>query len=135
MRAILCVLVFLLSSCGQPKEFYVPPAAGDVIEITVGFIDFDAATRTVIENVATKEQAAELLQCLSTGYRDDQPAKWRVLGDLIIKTSAEEIPVSLYFAGGKIGAFSIYGNYYRGCSDAEFERLLRSVAKNGVIPE
>ncbi len=67
----------------------------------------------------------KILDLFSCAKLDRNPAKWQVLGYLIIKTiSSTEIEIGLFSTSERKGAFEIDGTYYRGSKDAEIVKVL-----------
>ena len=75
--------------------------------------------------VFSPEYVPRLVELLRKGRVDPFPAKWMYMATVDVERGdGVTTHVDLFFGDGTRGAFRVGHTYYRGATDAEFERLL-----------
>lgn len=128
---IFIALVPLADGCGGARESVAALAAADVVTVQIEVSGPRDKGPKLGPFLAATEDYERILGLLRGGVVDHRPAKWVVLGSVLIETRAGKvIEVTLYRTGQETVAYSIGHTYYRGCS--EFISVLAECASRSA---
>ncbi|GAC1346655.1 MAG: hypothetical protein NVSMB14_09640 [Isosphaeraceae bacterium] len=120
---------------GEEKPTGPLPREKDVRSLKVFYLDDKTNDRASFE--ISKKDWAKILDALAPAKRDDHPARWELLGAMVlVTTEGKSIVVNLYSVGEGVGAFSIENadrkgrTYYRGGKSADLLKALRAASRN-----
>ena len=106
------------------------PKMTDIESIKASY--FDPAQKRVVQFTVPQPHWNKIRDALVPARRDDNPARWKVLGDLEIKKKGSgQVHVSLYSTSEDPGAFATGAAgeqriYYRGGESAKLTEALRA---------
>ena len=134
-----CLSMSLASRASDEKAIGPLPEAKELRSLKVVYSDYETHEDATFE--VAREYRTPILAALSPAKRDDHPAKWEVLGAMVlVTTKGKSIVVNLFSVGEGAGAFSIANAdpnlriYYRGGKSADLVKALRAArAKAGDV--
>jgi hypothetical protein len=136
---VLLLLAAVPVSCAEPDVVAEPGGEGgadplpkitDIESMKASY--FDPAQKAVVQFTVPQPHWSKIRDALAPARRDDNPARWKVLGDLEIKKKGSgQVHVSLYSTSADAGAFAMAAAgkqrvYYRGGQSAKLKQALRA---------
>jgi hypothetical protein len=129
MRFFPILLFVLLTGCRNDGTPFAAPSPSDVSSMTAQLYNRRDGGADITKFEIPKSSRQAILDGLNGARQDNNPMKWQVLGDIEMTLSTGSVDVSLFQTGKKLSAFRANGTYYRGCSDADFIRLISTAKK------
>ena len=127
--SIALVFAVCLAGCERGGPPFSAPEVSEITDVKIYADDVALPDGSVPELVLPQSEYAALIDLLDGAQHDGNPMKWMVLGSVSIKTSESIVGVDLYQTRKAVGAFKSGGEYYRGGSDAGFNRLIAAARK------